>query len=382
MTRARLIQLAAIALACAAWMSSATAQAVGPSTINGAASCTKFPEVSPGVHIQTFDATDVTGGIAGLPDRVTTDFAPGDSGRICVGFHNRTGEDVTLRFATHDVGASAEGSPVPFATGEEQYGAGTWLTLPEAKSVTIEHGELVWLDVGVDVPEDTSGGSAYAGVSALVTSAEIEGGDSGTQTKITPSVVVQVFFDVPGDITDGGHVQKVRSPRVVWWDGLSIGDVPGLDRLRGQGIAPVRFEWSNDGSVTDTISGSLKLESSLGGRDVASIDIPERVVLRDSDRPITVTWSKDIPFIGRFEPTLVLKRANGEVVEKELPAIWVIPSWWYFVLLAIAIALPLWWRRRSRRRYDELLARVEAAEASGGRDADDEDWDEPSDRWT
>lgn len=339
-----------------------------------------YRTVAPGVYIQDFDKTDVTGGIAGLPDRITTDLAPGQSGHVCVGFHNRTGQDVTMRFATHDVGAGRDGAPVPFASGDEVYGAGTWLTLPTTDSVTAEHGELVWLDVAVDVPQDTSGGSAYAGVSAVIDKDANNESKEGTQTRISPSVVVQVFFDVPGDITESGKLEDVRSPRLVWWDGFDLGDIPILERLRGSGIATARYRWKNTGSITDAVSATLTIESSLGGKDVARIQLPERVVLRDASRPFEVTWSKDIPFVGRFEPTLEVTRANGEVVTRELPAIWVIPSWWYLVVLAIALAFPLWWRRRSKRRYAALLERVEAAEARSDQGSGD-DWDETSDEW-
>lgn len=345
--------------------------------VAAAKDCREYQKVGRGLYLQTFDKTDVTGGVAGLPDRITTDLAPGQSGRVCVGFQNRTGKTIHLRFAAHDFGAGRDGSPVPFATGKEAYGAGSWLRLPPEEQVALDHGDLIWLDVGVDLPADTAGGSAYAGVSAsLVDPVASKDPATGNQTKITPSVVVQVFFDVPGDITDGGHVQDVRSTRLVWWDGLKIGKVPVLDRLRGPGIAPVRFRWKNDGSITDDVGATLEIKSSLGGKKVASIDVPARIVLRDARRSFNTVWADDIPLVGRFEPTLRIKRADGTVVTKHLPAIWVIPSWWYLLALVLAIAVPLGLRRRSKRRYRSLEERVAAAEAAHAESIDDDEWDD------
>jgi hypothetical protein len=163
----------------------------------------------------------------------------------------------------------------------------------------------------------------------------------------------------------------------VWWDGFGGGDLPVLKNLRGLGIAPIRFAWKNSGSYTDRVGGDIRVRSSLGGKEVARLAIPEQVVLRASQREFGATWSDDIPFFGRFRPTITVHTADGHVEKHELDPIWVIPAWWYIALLIIAIAVPLWWRRRSRRRYDDLLARVEAAEARGGR----ADWDDAGDAW-
>ncbi|MCW2927968.1 MAG: hypothetical protein JWM86_1936 [Thermoleophilia bacterium] len=339
--------------------------------------CRTYPEVAPRMHVQKFAATDVTGGIAGLPDRVTTDLAPGQRGRVCVGFQNRTGDTITLRFQTTDIGANRDGTPTPSGTGDEEYGAGSWLKLPPKKTVELRHGDLVWLDINVDIPVDTAGGSAYAGVAAMAVDSATVGAPTGSQAKVSPAIVVQVFFDVQGDLKRSGRVAKLRSPRVIWWDGLGIDRVGFLGKLRGPGIAPVRFQWVNDGSVTDQVSGSLRIESSLGGKDVTRIPVPQRIILRGSSREMEATWSNEIPFLGRFTPTLEITGSDGKLHTKELPAIWVIPSWYYLLALVIAFAIPISMRRRSRRRYRELVARLEAAEGRGSVDGDyaDEDWD-------
>jgi len=336
--------------------------------------CAKLPQRVPRVHIQKSPGTDVTGGIAGIPGRVITDVQPGERTERCIGFQNRTGGLVTFQFSALDVGIGRSGAPTGVSAEDARHGAATWITLPPQR-VTVAHGEIAWVRAGIDVPIDTSGGSSYAEVVAE----PVKASESGSQTKITPSVAVQLFLDVPGDFVSGGEITEVRSPRVIWWDGLDLGRFPVLDDLRGQGIAPIRFKWRNKGSLTDSVSGGVAFESSLGGREVEDLPISPLVVLRDSSRPFEVTWSRDIPLVGRFTPTVRIATSDGRTITQKLPAIWVIPSWWYLLLLTLAISLPLALRRRSKRRYRELEARVASAENRV--ETSDSEWDD-DDGWS
>ena len=343
--------------------------------------CLKYPEVAPGIHVQEFDSVDVTGGIAGLPDRVITGLSPGESGTICVGFHNRTGEPLTLAVQAHDLGPNREGQPQPVAPGDANFGAASWMDLP-ADVVKLEHGELAWFAIPIKVPQDTSGGSNYAAVSATIVPPGTKKSGDGIQARVTPSVAVQVYFDVQGDTRRGGKIEDVDSPRIVWWDGLGVGDLPLLDKFRGRGIAPVRFSWKNTGSYTEEIDGSVRFDSDLSGKTLATQRIDPRFVFRGSSRRFTATWANDIPIIGRFTPEITVKTSDGKLERRKLDPIWVIPAWWYLLLVAAAVALPLWLRRRSRQRYDDLLARVEAAESRGdGSEFDEDAWD-GDDEWT
>jgi len=167
-----------------------------------------------------------------------------------------------------------------------------------------------------------------------------------------------------------------RAPRVVWWDGLDLGDLPILDDLRGLGIGTVRFGWENSGNYSDEVDSTVVLESSLTGKEVARLDVEDAIVLRGSTRSFATSWFDYIPLVGRFEPTIEVQRSNGESVTKKLPAIWVIPSWWYIIALLLAIALPVWWRRRSGRRYRELETRLAASEARQSELVDHDEWSE------
>lgn len=343
----------------------ATAEIVG---------CEEQEPIGRDLYLQDFaGATEATGGVGGFPDRALLEVDPGQRTTTCVGFANRTGAPVTFEFDVVDV-ATGRGNDAPIKVdAKSPFGAASWITATE-RSTAIPHGKVVWLRITIDVPEDATPGSYYSAVRSTVKAT------GSATTRVAPGVDVQVFFSIPGEADGGGEILDVTSPRVVWWDGFDLGDLPVLEKARGLGIAPIRFTWRNEGRYTDSVGGTIEVESDIGGKDVVRLDFPDRLVLRGGDRDFEVTWSRDIPLVGRFTPTIKARTLDGKVVERELPAIWVIPSWWYIVALVLAIAGPILWRRRTRRRYDELLYRLEQAEGSGsGGDHDPDAWDADED---
>jgi hypothetical protein len=338
--------------------------------------CAELPLGADGVHRQSFDDVDVTDQIAATPPRVETELKRGEGGSYCIGFQNRTGRSISLDIDVRNLGSDEDGRP---ATGIDDagFGAATWVHPSTARITDLEHGDMAWIDVDVDVPSDAVTGSSYASVVATArdSAGSVTEGDS--QVNAVPSIAVQFFFDVAGNADFDGRIVESQSPRVIWWDGLDIGGLPVLDDLRGLGIGTIRFGWRNDGNLTDTVDGRILINSDLGGRSVATLNVPEVSVMRGAKRDLEATWSKDIPFIGRFTPTIEITDSTGTVHTQELDPIWVIPSWWYLLVVGLAIAIPLWIRRRNKRRYHELLERVEAAESRGHEDLEDEDsdWD-------
>jgi hypothetical protein len=339
--------------------------------------CGKYELAPDGSRRQTFDAFSPSSGIAALPPRTITKLLPGDTNTFCIGFQNRGDKPVDLELDVADVTADENGLPSSQRDAEDR-GASRWVTLPTERIDQIKSGDVAWLQVVVHVPDDAVAGSSYASV--VATDRTPLPSEKGTQVQSIPSVASQLFFDIPGDAVRRGAVTDIKSPRVIWWDGLGMGDLPVLDRLRGLGVATIHFTWNNEGDFTSDIGGSLNITSDLSDRSVTKIPVVQSVVLAGSERDFDVTWKRDIPLLGRFTPVLEVRGDSGKVERHELEPIWVIPSWWYLVLLALAIGLPLWWRRRSAQRYEELLARVEAGESrTAGDDFDEDAWDQDED---
>jgi hypothetical protein len=332
--------------------------------------CSRYPVVADGSRRQTFDAFDAVGGIAAIPPRIVSELLPGQTDTYCVGFQNRGAETIDLAVEALNVAADDEGLPSSQREAADR-GAARWLQLPTHEIRDLGTGDIAWLQVKVHVPDDAIAGSAYASV--LATGAQPEGSGSGAHVQSIPSVAAQLFFDIPGDAVRSGRVVDVKSPRVIWWDGFDLGGLPVLERMRGLGFADITFAWKNTGAFSSDIGGQLNVTSDLSDKSVARLPVDEAIVLAGSKRRFRVVWREDIPLLGRFTPVLEVRGDSGRVERHELDPIWVIPSWWYIAALVIAIAIPVWLRRRSKRRYRELLARVEAAEIDAVGYGDDED---------
>lgn len=367
-----------LALTLASIASPSTALAANAERLVTLANCEAGTPHADGSRRQTFDRSKDLSGLSGIPPRVVIDVEEGRRQQVCFGYQNLTADTMSLDLVVNNVGVDARGNPLS-QTDEVEYGAAEWVTLPTTLVRDLLPGQVVWLTTDVDIPDDVAPGSWYASVTATRAEGDSPEGDDeqGSRVVPVPAVTVQLFFDVPGDGTRGGNINNARAPRVVWWDGLNIDTVPVLDRLRGIGFAPVRFDWRNGGAFTDTVNGTVTISSSLSGKVVERIEVPEKVVLRGTERDFVANWQRNIPLVGRFTAVIEMRGSDGSIVKHELPAIWVIPAWWYFLLLAAALAIPIALRKRSSRRYSELVARVEAAEARAGEsDPDEHAWDD------
>lgn len=359
---------AALVAAVSGWSDAAVAAQLEPGS-----PCLTYPAAPDGSRRQSFDKVEVTNQLAGTPPRIETKLRRGEQGSYCVGFHNRTGQELDLELEVSSVDAGPDGVP-RVGVDDAEFGAGSWIE-PAADRITdLPHGQLAWIRIDAAVPQEAVVGSSYASISA-VEAREADRASGGSRVAPVSSVALQIFFDVPGNVDVGGRIVDARAPRVVWWDGLDLARIDFLEDLRGLGVATIRFGWRNEGNLTDSIDGRVAIESSLGGRTVADLPLDGAVVLRGSSREFVTTWSNDIPFIGRFTPTVEVTDSSGTVHREKLDPIWVIPSWWYLLALALAVGIPIWSKVRSRRRYRALLARVEAAEGQG-RAHDVDEYDE------
>jgi hypothetical protein len=359
-------------LACVAWSGAVVhAGAQEDAGVDPAAyECDEFPRAPDGSRRQTFEAFDAVGGLAAVPPRINTQLAPSESASYCVGFQNRGDSPVNLSIEVVDVAADARGLPSSQREAVDR-GASGWVGIPATRIEGLAPGDIAWLELQVRVPDDALAGSSYASI--LATGEAIATEEDGSQVQSIPAIASQLFFDIPGDAVRRGEVVDIRSPRVIWWDGLGAGDLPILDRLRGLGIATVRFSWHNTGAFTSEIGGRVELRSDLSRRVVERLSVEREVVIAGARRQYEVTWRDNIPLLGRFTPVLEVEGESGRTERHELQPIWVIPAWWYLLAVAVAIAIPIWLRHRSRQRYYELLARLEAAEAAQDEQAEYED---------
>lgn len=296
--------------------------------------------------IESHPNDDVTHGISGSPPRLELNVDPGEVRVEKLIFRNLTGAPDVIEIETDDI-TSTDREFLKIAE-QAKYGASTWIT-PEVNSVSSKHGDTIIMSITIRVPKDAEPGSHYAVVSGRI-------GPDGTEVKgastaaFKASVALQVFLTVAGEQVVGGKIVRAEAPRL-------------LQRKQGSYVT-YRVRYRNTGNVTDEVGGSVRVRSVLG-RTVKRLPLKQGIVLRGSEREYRAIWT-DPPWIGRFSPKVTMVGKNGRKQTMELPAVWVIPPWYYLVGLLVALVVPLvaWWVRR-RRYLQALLAEMEAEDDWG-----------------
>ncbi|MBC7633882.1 hypothetical protein [Aeromicrobium sp.] len=281
-----------------------------------------------------------------LPPSEELTLQAGEHVARCLGINNRTSGAMHVTLRVVDIEPSRRAESVLEVVDSYKYGTSSWIQLAQT-TLDIAPGEDVLISYTIDVPIGASVGSNYGGI-------EVRGKPTRQQgLGVVPSIVSQVLVTVPGEKVTGGRVIGVRGPTV----------------LKHGSSGVFRFEYRNEGSVTDHVSGDVKFRSSLGGRVVATSRYQEGRVLRNGARAFTTTWS-DAPWIGRFTPTLTVRTDSG-TKQVEFKSVWVVPPTLYVLLLIalIVLAIAAWqWSRWRDRRW---LAEADAADEAGYADYDD-----------
>lgn len=263
--------------------------------------------------------------------------AAGRRASRCIGISNRTARPLELNLRMVDIEPSADAESVLTVTKNFKYGTSSWIH-PIVSSIELAPGEDVLIPYSIDVPGDASAGSNYGGI-------EVSGHNNAKAgLGVASSLVSQVLITVPGQVIHKGRIVTTKSPRLI----------------EHGSFAAFKFEYANDGTATDHVSGRVTIVSSISGKKVDVERYDAGRVLRGGNRTFSTLWTSP-PWIGRFEPTLTVTTDEG-VKTVNLPAIWVVPPtlYWVSLLILVLIASIYWfWSRRRMRRWlleDELDA--------------------------
>ncbi|MCW2971939.1 MAG: hypothetical protein JWN72_212, partial [Thermoleophilia bacterium] len=205
------------------------------------------PSCKPGVTRTPHKDFQATDKLLVLPPSEELTLDAGDQVDKCIGINNRTSGTLHVTLRTVDIEPSKRAESVLEVVDTYKYGTSSWIQLAE-KTLDIAPGEDVLISYSINVPIGASVGSNYGGIEVRGKPTQQEG------LGVVPSIVSQVLVTVPGDKVTGGRVSAVRGPTV----------------LKHGSSGTFRFEYRNDGSVTDHVSGDLKFKSSLGGKVVTT----------------------------------------------------------------------------------------------------------------
>jgi len=229
---------------------------------------------------------------------------------------NRSGDEQEYMIYTLDFEGSDD--PLQFTKIlediESEYGASGWFIL-EVEKIYLDHGERLFFDVEIEIPESADAGEHYA--------------------------MVLVEPSEPGIIQNGGSIVNIQS-RV---GSLFLLNVEGKRTKRADldqffmddtffENTPIPFyvDVVNTGSVHVAPSGRVEIHDWFG-RKVDELTIDEFIVLRDSVRRKSVTWDRKFA-IGKYSAKLFLDLDLGESEVTAEFEFWVVP--WKLILVVLA----------------------------------------------
>jgi len=197
-----------------------------------------------------------------------------------------------------------------------KYGAKDWVT-PEMMEFETDHGDRLFMDVTIKIPENADAGDHYASVliSALPREDDIDE-IQGQNIRITSRAGILFFIRVKGAIKEEGKVKSFESDRK-WYEKTPV-------------IFRTIFE--NTGSVRLRPYGSIIIKNMLG-ESISGVEVVPFNVLRDSTRSMTESFESDSFLIGKYTATLKMNRGYGDIVDEESVSFWIIP--WKIILVAI-----------------------------------------------
>ncbi|HEY6531497.1 MAG TPA: DUF916 domain-containing protein [Acidimicrobiales bacterium] len=262
---------------------------------------------------------------------------PGQSIPDSVTIRNLTPDPITFRLYPADAFNPDTGGIAVESANEALDGAGSWISLStgqvEVPGRTADSVFDATVPFTVTVPSDAAPGDHAAGIAALNVDTEVEEGGENVEVGVQRAVAVPLFIRVKGPLTPSLALS-----------GISVDhDNPLLPV--GERSTQLTVTVTNDGNMRLSPEIAAKLEAfgpGGGTFDPASIDN----LLPGSSQTITLELDSS-PYLGPATVRIVAQ-ADGVAIARST-SFWTIP--WLLVVVVVALALFVAWRRRRTRQH-------------------------------
>lgn len=269
---------------------------------------------------------------------------PGTTIRVPIRLRNTSARPLRIRpVAIPGRGADDDGSLVdvdPAAGSDPNRNATRWVRFP-FETLALQARSAATFDVTVRAPR-----TARPGAHAVLLTFNVPttAASSGPGVSGVGGAASTLVLRVAGATTPDLRLSGVSGPRVVW-----SGDAPTF-----------RARVTNEGDTALDLDAQVQLRT-FWGSSGRLLRADSQLVLPGGRRTFELTYS-DPPLFGRFAPRVTVVGGEGSDlrVSRELPAVWVLPPWWFVIALLAALALPVWVWRRSRRDVARRDARHQA----------------------
>ncbi len=287
-----------------------------------------------------------TGRLITSPPRQVASVAPGQQTSFPMLVQNRLGRTAAIEVVTWDLDPGDAGYASLAEAGTVGRGAGTWLT-PDAGRFMLRDGERRTINVTVRVPTTAGPGGHYGAIT--VTAAREQASDE--QIGIDLRIATNVTVVVPGDVSYGGKVSRVRLARA------------------GSGRVRVRFRVAATGNIHTAPTATVTLTGAAGRTSRETIDVPE--ILPGGSRNVDTRIDAPSP-LGPVDAQVRVRFEDRSTdTASSARTLWLLPPTWQLAVAGIVLcALPVVVVAIRRRNLRLLLDRY-------GEDDDDETEDEP-----
>jgi hypothetical protein len=262
-----------------------------------------------------------------------------------VAFVNYSRQPLPLTVYTTDAFNTEDGGFGLLATDDKAQDLGSWIELRGVDSTIVvpprtgDGPGTVSAEMVVQVPDNASPGDHSAGVVAVLTTADTEG---GAQVRLEQRVVSRVFARVSGDANPSLAVRDVSASYQQSWNPLA------------RGSATVTYDVENDGNINLTATQVARVLGMVADAEVTPPDL--QVLLPGSSVPVTATFDDVWPQVWmRAQVEVTPQDAVGEnpIAYPSVTAtatFWAIPWVWIAIVVLTALLAALWWRGRRRQR--------------------------------
>lgn len=239
------------------------------------------------------------------PTRFEMEMAPGEERTIEVQVISRMGKNSNFSFETEDFGPGETESEQTHLYGKEMgpYSAKTWLS-PQVSSISLEHGDRVYIPVTIRVPTDSDPGDHYA---ALLAKREPTAEDTTAGgLSVISRVGVLFLVTVKGEVVKKGSLLSIATPKSLYFN-LSV---------------PLSLRGKNEGTIRLYPAGTIAIKNLLGVT-VDEVPVQDWILLRNSTRSVQLSWSPRFA-LGRYTATTDVL-LSGDATTPLSVSFWVIP---------------------------------------------------------
>ncbi len=262
-----------------------------------------------------------------------------------VAFVNYSRQPLPLSVYATDAFNTEDGGFGLLGTDEKAQDLGSWVDLKGVGQDIVvpprtgNNPGTVVAQLVVQVPQNAFPGDHSAGVVAVLTTADTDG---GAQVRLEQRVVSRVFARVSGEANPSLKVKNLSASYQQSWNPLAPGSVT------------VTYEVQNNGNINLTASQVVRAVGLVTSAEVVPPDL--QVLLPGNSVPVTATFEGVWPQVWmRAQLELTPQDSIGEnpITYPNVTAtttFWAIPWVWIAILVMVALVAAIWWRRRRSQR--------------------------------